>query len=138
MDYTYFFIGKFTLSKDSILRFLHRTLGIIGIIWIFLVCSLMNFPPLNCGQPVLSASCTRNQPLSLNSGSASEIHIAKITWVSLNECIIWCPGRKFAVKLLHRRLMAIVWCNYPVFPLQAFPLFTILQKRKHLKFLKWT
>ena len=121
-------------SKDSILLFLLRTLGIIGIIWIFLVCSSMDFPPLNCGKPVLSASCTRNQPLSLNSGSASEVHIVIITWVAVNECFIWYPNRKFPLKLLHGGSMAIIWRNYPVFLQQAFPLFMILQQRKHSKF----
>jgi hypothetical protein len=44
LDFPGLFIDGLTYSKDLVLRVLHRTLEIIGFIWIFLVCSSMDWP----------------------------------------------------------------------------------------------
>jgi hypothetical protein len=44
VDYAYSFMGKFTLSKNSIPVFLHLTLELIGIIWIVLIPLSVNSP----------------------------------------------------------------------------------------------
>ena len=37
LDFLCFFIGEFAFPEDSILRFLHQTVDLIGFIWIFYV-----------------------------------------------------------------------------------------------------
>jgi len=117
---------------------LHRTLGLIGFIWIFLVGSSMDCPTLNFRYPVFLCILHQEPATVSYSESASKIHIVKITWVTVNECINRYPRRKFPVKLLHRSSWEIIWRNFPVFVYQALSLFMTLQRRKHLKSHEWT
>ena len=60
LDFSGLFIGEFAFSKHSILRFLLRTLRIIGIIWIFLVCSPIEFALLKTFDTSVSSSDIEN------------------------------------------------------------------------------
>jgi hypothetical protein len=62
LDFLGMFVDGLAYPKDLIFRILHLTLGIIGFIWIFTSCLSKDFPAINYGDLVFSASLTWNQP----------------------------------------------------------------------------